>query len=90
MKTRFDVERNWRDWVNEISLRDKMTLGERLSMMDDIAKEVHWYLFCPSAEKDVPNRISKYEMLKNSNTMDMSSFDKNWNYRVEFFHWIVG
>lgn len=89
MKTKVVVERSWREWVNEVSMRDSMVLHERLSVMDDVAKEVHWYLFCPTSERDISNRISKYEMLKNSSTMDMDSFDKNWKYRIEFFHWIA-
>jgi len=89
MKSKVEVEREWRNWVNEISLREAMTLTRRLNLMDDIAKEMRWFIYCQSPERDLPLRVKKYGILQSCSTMKIEDFEPNWKYKMDFFNWVL-
>lgn len=88
MLTKIEVERGWRAWVNDISLKEAMTLTRRLSLMDDVAKEVRWFVYSQNPERDLPLRLKKYQILRDCQTMKIDDFEPNWKYKLDFFHWV--
>lgn len=88
MKTKVEVERGWRDWVNQVSLKEAMTLTRRLNLMDDVAKEMRWFIYSRQPEEDLPLRLKKYSLLLKCQTMNIEDFEPNWKYKLEFFRWI--
>jgi hypothetical protein len=90
MLTKVEIERQWREWVNHRTLSLGMGLTDRLRLMDDLAKEVRWFLYTRDSEKNLEMRIRKYEMLRDSTTMKIDDFEPNWQHKIEFFKWIKG
>lgn len=87
MKTKAEVEKNWVNISNKISEKYAKNKTEFFKVKDNCAMEFMWFFSHDITEKELLNRIEKYNRFKEADNVE--AFDPYWRSRLDFLKWII-
>lgn len=89
MKSKIEIENNWREWTKLLGLSEQMPFWKRTELKKTIANEVQWIIMVPSSLENVKSRLEKYQKMLANHTINIKDYDPFFVYRIKFFEWVL-